>query len=446
MTNIVKADLKIEGDENLSLSLPFVKVDQEKRLVHGFATLDNVDSQNDLVTQDASVKAFGGFRGNIREMHQPHAVGRVVAHRPDMYVDPQTGQMYHGMFVSAYVSKGAPDTWEKVLDGTLSGFSIGGRITDAEPYYDEVKDQVIRVVKSYDLVELSLVDNPANGLANILTIEKSDTIETENLEKSVVNWCSQDGILSVENHEGVKCPICDKAMQNIGFIEQEPTKEVLKGMLQKFKGGSDNSVDQTLNALVSEHNARTGQAVEYVVVKSVYDEALEQYGNEEVARLRVSDYLYKTIEPKAVDVAKSIAETPTIQEETMADEQTAVVEETAPASDEVAKSEAPQGEADLVKAVSELKGALEALKDLTEVVKSLQSSIADVNKSVDAVKTEVSEVKGTVEKVDSRVDAVEADTAARKSGDLGGVTDDSTTKTEKSKWGGRFLPASDLYR
>ena len=173
---IAKAFWNSDGD-TVRLSMPFSKVDKERRIVSGFATLDNVDRQKDIVTAEASMQAFTKFRGNIREMHQPLAVGKMVAFKQDKYFDPETKKFYNGVFVSAYVSKGAQSTWEKVLDGTLSGFSIGGKMNKWDDAYDEKMDTTIRVIKEYDLVELSLVDTPANQFANIVSIEKVDGVD-----------------------------------------------------------------------------------------------------------------------------------------------------------------------------------------------------------------------------------------------------------------------------
>ena len=74
---ISKAHFDTNG-EDLRLSMPFSKVDKERRIVSGFATLDNLDRQNDIVLPEASLKAFQKFRGNIREMHQPISVGKMV--------------------------------------------------------------------------------------------------------------------------------------------------------------------------------------------------------------------------------------------------------------------------------------------------------------------------------------------------------------------------------
>ena len=129
--NLNKSTLSVH-DKSIRVSVPFSKVDTEKRNVHGFATLDNVDTQDDIVLASASRAAFSRFRGNIREMHDLKAVGRMVSFRPEKWYDQESGEVYDGIFVSTYVSKGAQDTWEKVVDGTLTGFSIGGHVTKSK--------------------------------------------------------------------------------------------------------------------------------------------------------------------------------------------------------------------------------------------------------------------------------------------------------------------------
>jgi len=46
---ISKAHWNTKGD-NISLSMPFNKVDKERRIVSGFASLDNLDKQDDIET------------------------------------------------------------------------------------------------------------------------------------------------------------------------------------------------------------------------------------------------------------------------------------------------------------------------------------------------------------------------------------------------------------
>ena len=380
---IQKTTLKIE-DANMTMQVPFVKVDSERRLVSGFATLDNLDSQGDIVTKEASMNAFKNFRGNVREMHQPIAAGRVVEYRPDIYVDKTTGQVYNGVYVSAHISKGAQSTWEKVLDGTLSGFSIGGSITKSDYIYKEGDDKTYRKVDEYELVELSLVDNPANKFANVLFIQKSDE-KSKNSLKSTVNWCDEDGILSTGTGLLSECPICNKSMQQIGEIDEEPTKEVLKSMLTKFKEGAGEQKTLALEA----SNADIAKSTDNPKEETVAEEKVE-----------------------TADVAKSAEQV----------ELTKTVQETAAAVQQ------------LTETVAGLATVVDAVKSLAEIVDGLK-------KTVDGTASIVTEVKEEVTKFDSRVAAVEADTAVKKSGDVGGVTEKPQPKvTEKSLWGGAFIP------
>jgi len=87
--NIEKSLWSSTGDQ-IVLSVPFTKVNREKRTVSGFATLDNVDQTGDVVTMEASVKAFENFRGNIREMHGSNAVGKMISFKPETYYDAKS--------------------------------------------------------------------------------------------------------------------------------------------------------------------------------------------------------------------------------------------------------------------------------------------------------------------------------------------------------------------
>lgn len=221
---INKAHFDIDGD-SLRLTMPIAKVDEERRIVSGFATLDNIDRQGDVLLSDASRKAFENFRGNVRLMHQPIPAGKIVSFRENSFYDKETSKTYSGIFVDAYISKGAENIWQMVLDGTLTGFSIGGRIVDFETKMDDGEDHPsVRVVKEYELMELSLVDSPANQFANILSIQKlgdefvTSGIATEFSTENVY-WCITDKIAITEKEDSALCPICKSEMHDIGWVE-----------------------------------------------------------------------------------------------------------------------------------------------------------------------------------------------------------------------------------
>lgn len=225
MVDINKAHFDLDGD-SLRLTMPIAKIDEEKRIVSGFATLDNIDRQGDVLLSDASRKAFENFRGNVRLMHQPIPAGKVISFKENSFYDKESGSTYTGIFVDAYISKGAENIWQMVLDGTLTGFSIGGRIVDFENKVDkEHGENPVRIVKEYELMELSLVDSPANQFANIFSIQKIDDeiitsgIATEFSTENVF-WCKKDAIAFADKVESMDCPACGTKMSEIGWIEE----------------------------------------------------------------------------------------------------------------------------------------------------------------------------------------------------------------------------------
>jgi hypothetical protein len=432
---ISKAHWDTEG-ENVRLSMPFSKVDQERRIVSGFATLDNVDKQADIVTAEASMKAFSKFRGNIREMHQPLAVGKMVNFKEDKYFDPETKKFYSGVYVSAYVSKGAQDTWEKVLDGTLSGFSIGGRMNKWDDGYDTKSDSKIRIIKDYDLVELSLVDTPANQFANILSVEKvdgADVLKGEIMDVALENvfWDKESGLVTVSEEEVVVSPVNGVPMQNIGFVEKsDDDKENMIKFLVESASGTHTEINKEVSPMAEATEAVEETVVEKSEVAPEVDAAVEETVTEEVVAEEVVEKAEEVADEEvAVEKAESVEGEETVE----------AVEESA---EEISKSNEAA-----VEAVTELKDAFtSALGDLVDTVKSLQEQLNTVTKSVDAVTAEVNAAKSEFNEFGKRVDAVEADTAFRKSGDLGEIVQDQPEMVEKSLWGGRFLKTADLFR
>ena len=423
--NISKAHWSSDGN-GIKLSMPIAKVDIERRTVSGFATLDNVDRQGDIVPSEASLNAFKTFRGNLREMHQQIAVGKVVSFKEDKYFDPKTKKFYNGVYVSAYVSKGAQDTWEKVLDGTLTGFSIGGNIKESEDVYQEDMDKSIRVIKDYELYELSLVDNPANQYANVISIEKNH--EGGYLAKASIEnvfWCNSDDLVQLSANASSDCPRCDKGMQNIGFVESNDAEkaDVVKTILLRMKN------DEKEVSKMAEENIETSETEE--VVKSV----------EEVEEAESAPIEEETV--AKADEETSSEETESVEEQEEVVESAEVVEETE-------KSVETTNE-DVVKTITEtvtsaIETLAETMKALNEKVEGLHKTIAGVSQEVAGVSQEVKEVKGSYEEFGKRVDAVENDTAFRKSGDLGEIIQEEPVRVHKSLWGGRFLNKSDLFK
>lgn len=254
---------------DFNITFPFTKVDKEKRQVTGIATADNIDSEDDLVDFGGSMEAFSKWQGNIREMHQPIAAGKMVHFTP-VKVKGDNGSIYDGVEVTSYVSKGAQDTWEKVLDGTLSGYSIGGGIIDATYEFDKAQGKSYRHVNKYELLELSLVDNPANPLSKFSMIKmakEGEKIEGfDHVEKinngldqmfykgtdvnniHTLYYCSQHGIAKADEN---KCPEHGQ-MTEIGFIEDFDNEQIRK-MIENYEN-TQNGGENDKNVLPYKSN------------------------------------------------------------------------------------------------------------------------------------------------------------------------------------------------
>ena len=421
-------------DKNsVRLSMPIGKVDIERRMVSGFATLDNIDKQDDIVTTEASLQAFKNFRGNLREMHQPSAVGKIVSFKEDKYFDPNSKKFYSGVYVSAYVSKGAQDAWEKVLDGTYSGFSIGGNIKSWDDAYNADMDKAIRIIKDYDLYELSLVDSPANQFASIISVEKvngHNVISGASVDAIIENvfYDSENGIVLVSDSETAESPVSGKNMENIGFVEKSDDEKanMIKFLVDSAKGISTIKITKEVNKMTEATEAVLDAVVENVEITPEAQPA--EVETPAVVEAAATD----TVVEKSDD-GGAVPSALVVEEESVAPEVEA----------ELAVAKSDESVAD---AIAEIKNSLtNAFGDLATTIKSLNEQVAALNKSVDDVSTEVTQVKGQFNEFGKRVDAVEQDTAFRKSGDLGEIVQFEPVKVQKSLWGGRFLKNSDLF-
>lgn len=99
-----------------------------------------------------------------------------------------------------------------------------------------------------------------------------------------------------------------------------------------------------------------------------------------------------------------------------------------------------------VEAVTELKDAVtSAFSEITAIIKSLSDEIVALKKSNEATDAKFVDAQNDFNNLGKSIDALQADTAFRKSGDLGQIIQEPAM-VEKSVWGGRFLTTSELLK
>lgn len=417
---ITKAYWLSENDR-VSLSMPISKVNHEERTVSGYASVDNLDEHGDIITAECAQEAFTRFRGNLREMHQHVAVGKVVDFSQRPVYDAEADKIYNGIYVTAYISAGAQDTWVKVLDGTLNGFSIGGNLIDSEEIFDKNIGHPVRVVTKMELHELSLVDNPANQLANVVSIQK---VEDSNVVTGIavdvrtesIFWCDNDQI-SLLGDDGTlaSCPKCEGGMEDIGWIESDANTKTKMEKVRRvvsshiIKNFSEGGVD----SMSEESNAEEQEVVEEV---------------------------------ESVEEIKVEAESP---EEVFESDTTVVEPEPAPvAAEEVVADKVTSEQVDAESLIAQFKEQLEEMRafmdqSLVSTSKYIETTFEETKKSlnkIDELKGELSNIQTQFSEVSDKVDSLISDTAVKKSGELGR----ESGSIKKGLWSGKFLTAEEL--
>ena len=405
--DLVKSAWVAEADR-ISLSMPIAKVDKANRLVYGWATADNIDKTDDVVKNDASISAFERFQGGIREMHQPIAAGVLREFKADTFYDKKTNKSYNGIFVTTYISEGAEDTWKKVLDGTLKAFSIGGNIKRATNEFNKDAGKSVRNIEEYDLVELSLVDNPGNQYSHITGVFKMD--DDMNLMKGTlltdtrmtnVFFCVTDEIASESTDDSINCFKCGNAMENIGWVEQgddEVTKvaKTVADFLRQKEGAAENNTTNGEGGVTMSEEIKKDAEVSEPVTEDASTEVVEEVSPEE---------------PEAA-------------------EETAVVEEAAvePDLEKLLDNFKENLTTSIEKTVEAIeKRVSDATTAFDEKASEFEKSLGELGDKLESIRTERQEVT-------KRLDALEKSTAIKKSGDVE-TAPEATSTVQKGFWG-----------
>jgi hypothetical protein len=171
----------IQQSNRSMMYAPIVRADSQKWEVLGQATAEVPDSYGTIFGY--CPEAWQLWRRNVREQHDPKkAVGKGI----DYFLHPET----RSVELLSRVSRGAPDTWKKIEDDVLTGYSLSV-IPDPEYGNDpqrwpkkEYNGKLYPYLPRYTIAEVSLVDNPACPDCNI-AIVRADGFATEVLDTTI---------------------------------------------------------------------------------------------------------------------------------------------------------------------------------------------------------------------------------------------------------------------
>jgi FtsZ-binding cell division protein ZapB len=234
-------------------------------------------------------------------------------------------------------------------------------------------------------------------------------------------------------------------MKNIGFVEKTDNEktQMIKFLVDSAKGINTSKINKEVSPMTEDTNT---------VAEVIETEAVAEVTKSEVAP--EADAKADAVETASEEETTEKAEKPKTDEENSEED----AETPADAKDtEDKKPMASKSDDVVVDSIAEIKNTLtSAFSDLVATVKSLQAEVEMLKStkvdleaaknSFDAVAKDIAAVKEEYNEFGKRVDAVEADTAFRKSGDLGEIVQDQPEMVEKSLWGGSFLKTADLFK
>lgn len=192
------------------ITVPITKIDDEEQMVFGWASTPDIDSDGEVIKSEALEKALPNYMKfpTIREMHQAKAVGTTK----------QAEVTKKGLYIGAkIVSK---EAWELVKEGVYKAFSVGGNVIK----------RVGNVIQEMELIEVSLVDVPANKAAVIEVFKNGKLTKDAESAYSLANLviCVKDMIsyFEYEGKDSTKLAAVLESLKSILATEaREPEKE-----------------------------------------------------------------------------------------------------------------------------------------------------------------------------------------------------------------------------
>lgn len=425
-------------------------IKQEKQedgtlLVYGKATDDAIDSDNQICDAGWLEKAMPEWfktGGNIREQHSNIAAG--VAKELDSKSD--------GHYISALVVD--PVSVKKIEAGVLKGFSIGIRsprvVRDNKAANGRIIDGTI--------VEVSLVDRPANPNAKLMLAksEGTEVIQVEELIEAELPQSTEEAVQEVAQEV-----VAENA--EVAQTENKEEAEAVKAVI---------ALSKSLNAETKKFDAATYETARAALARLIQIEAKEmEEGNDESFSLYallcavnnlVAWFEHEKEEGEVAEVKEDVAEEvmeadksankcldcgchkPT-ESHGRNDVSTAEMLDTEKSVDTIIPDALPE----VITTIDESE-FVEDEEDSTS--KSLLANV-DINNIIEkavqsakeAITVEIESLKSAKEAVEAKVVSLEADLTKAKSQAVGGGPRRTTIKSAPSEANVNAVKAAELF-
>ncbi len=369
--NIIKFDAEFDV-KNITLVKHAGETDG-KWVVEGYGSTSDLDSQDNIVTPEA-IKMGADSLQKYNTLLFNHDADRPIG------LIAMAEARDEGLWMKCIISKTEPKIWGQVKDGTLSKFSIRGRVTDYDMLTDELTQKTILMIKGMELYEVSLVSVPANPHAKALgwyiekaiMASKQAPMTKEDVAKIVSEVFLQEAILKKDQ---------EKLTSAI---------KILEASLDSLDGEDKDSIKSIIRSLAA-------------IVSRLYTEPAED--------------TKKSVDDKGG--LETVEEIETKTEEIKKSEETTEVKTEEVKTEEIKKSETPVLDLSALKdVIVQLQAIAKEVNSQSETVKSALGEVSKSKEEITKTKDEIAKMVGDLNKVVSEIplrkaQAPEEDTVKR---------------------------------
>lgn len=146
------------------------------------AVFGNIDAYGDVIAPGAFAKSLAAHKtaGTMPQMLLEHGSSPLPIGVWKSMAEDGHGLKVEGEFLTTSLGI---DSWKAAKAGAIDGLSIGYRPTEFQ--MRQRPDEPRRLLKSVDLVEVSLVGRPANDKARVSQVKSADIITIRDLEDAL---------------------------------------------------------------------------------------------------------------------------------------------------------------------------------------------------------------------------------------------------------------------
>ena len=162
---------------NITGNFGIVQKGEEKRIIAGYASVIEVDDENDYIPKEALKNGIetllkNSDYSNLMLIHKNIQIGKVMK----SYNKLKTHVDDIGLFIVAEIRKDldiANQVWNDIVKGVLNGFSIAAEVLKSREICNSTK--CIKLIERMNIFEISVCNQPTNSKSGFVVISKSKT-------------------------------------------------------------------------------------------------------------------------------------------------------------------------------------------------------------------------------------------------------------------------------